>query len=90
MHFDFGQLISHAARTRDLPAGTLIGSGTVANENPEVGSSCLAEKRTLEVINSGEAKTPFMKDGDTIEIQMLNEKGQNLFGRIFQKVKKVD
>lgn len=90
MHFDFGQLIAHAARTRDLPAGTLIGSGTVASENPEVGSSCLAEKRTLEVINSGEAKTPFMKDGDTIEIQMLNEKGQNLFGRIFQKVKKVD
>ena len=90
MHFNFGQLIAHAAKTRDLPAGTIIGSGTVANENAEVGSSCLAEKRTLEQINQGEAKTPFMKDGDTIEIQMLNEKGQNLFGRIFQKVKKVN
>jgi fumarylacetoacetate (FAA) hydrolase len=90
MHFHFGQLIAHAAKTRDLPAGTIIGSGTVANENPEVGSSCLAEKRTLEQINLGEAKTPFMKEGDTIEIQMLNEKGQSLFGRIFQKVKKVN
>ena len=90
MHFHFGQLIAHAAKTRDLPAGTIIGSGTVASENTEVGSSCLAEKRMLEVINQGEAKTPFMKDGDTIEIQMLNEKGQNLFGRIFQKVKKVN
>ena len=89
MQFHFGQLIAHAARTRDLPAGTLIGSGTVANENPEVGSSCLAEKRTLEQINNGEIKTPFMKDGDRIEIEMKNEAGQSLFGRISQQVRKV-
>ena len=90
MHFHFGQLIAHAARTRDLPAGTIIGSGTVANEDPKMGSSCLAEKRTLEQINIGEIKTPFMKDGDTVEIQMRNIKGENLFGRIYQIVKKVN
>jgi len=86
MHFHFGQLIAHAARTRNLVAGSLIGSGTVANEDPTVGSSCLAEKRTLEQINSGAPKTPFMKTGDTIEIWMVNEKGQDLFGHISQKV----
>lgn len=90
MHFHFGQLIAHAARTRDLPAGTIIGSGTVANEDPTVGSSCLAEKRTLEQLHNGEIKTPFMKDGDTIEIEMKNSDGQSLFGRIFQKVRKVN
>lgn len=90
MHFHFGQLIAHAAKTRDLVAGSLIGSGTVSNEDPNVGSSCLAEKRMLEQINSGEIKTSFMKAGDTIEISMKNSKGENLFGRIFQKVKKVD
>ncbi len=89
MHFHFGDLIAHAARTRDLAAGTLIGSGTVANEDPNVGSSCLAEKRTLEQINAGKITTPFMKDNDTIEIEMKNGQGENLFGRIFQKVKKV-
>lgn len=86
MHFHFGELVAHAARTRDLPAGTLIGSGTVANEDPSVGSSCLAEKRTLEQINEGAAKTPFMKVNDTIEIEMKNAQGESLFGRIFQKV----
>lgn len=86
MHFHFGQLIAHAAKTRNLVAGTLIGSGTVANEDPSVGSSCLAEKRTLEQINSGAAQTPFMKAGDTIEISMANEQGQDLFGPIIQKV----
>lgn len=86
MHFHFGQLIAHAAKTRDLAAGTLIGSGTVASEDPTVGSSCLAEKRTLETINSGKPETPFMKVGDTVEIEMLNSKGESLFGRISQKV----
>lgn len=87
MHFHFGQLIAHAAKTRPLVAGTLIGSGTVANEDPAVGSSCLAEKRTLEQINSGVPITPFMKVGDTIEIEMFDHHGQNLFGTISQKVK---
>ncbi len=87
MHFHFGQLIAHAAKTRNLAAGSIIGSGTVSNENHEMGSSCLAEKRMIEQVEQGGIKTPFMKSGDTIEIQMLNEKGQNIFGRIFQKVK---
>lgn len=89
MHFHFGQLIAHAAKTRDLPAGTLIGSGTVANEDPSMGSSCLAEKRTLEQINEGAPKTPFMKVGDTVEIEMKNSAGQSIFGRILQKVAQV-
>lgn len=89
MHFHFGHLISHAARTRDLVAGTIIGSGTVSNEDHSKGSSCLAEKRMIETIETGTPKTPFMKVGDTIEISMKNEKGESLFGRIFQKVVKV-
>lgn len=86
MHFHFGDLVSHAAKTRNLVAGTLIGSGTVSNEDEAMGSSCLAEKRTLEQIKTGEIKTPFMKAGDTIEILMNNEKGESIFGRIFQTV----
>ena len=88
MHFNFGQLIAHAARTRDLAAGTIIGSGTVSNEDHSKGSSCLAEKRMIETIETGAPKTPFMKVGDTVEISMKNESGENLFGRILQKVKK--
>lgn len=87
MHFHFGQLIAHAARTRDLAAGTLIGSGTVSNDDPSVGSACLAEKRTLEQIADGKASTPFLKDGDTVEISMHLGQGQNIFGRILQKVR---
>lgn len=89
MHFHFGQLIAHAAKTRELAAGSLIGSGTVANEDPTVGSSCIVEKRTLEQINEGAPKTPYMKDGDTIEIRMRHQDGSDIFGRIFQRVRKV-
>ncbi|WP_347356728.1 fumarylacetoacetate hydrolase family protein [Bdellovibrio sp.] len=89
MHFHFGQLIAHAAKTRNLAAGTIIGSGTVSNEEHGNGSSCLAEKRMIEQIEAGAIKTPFMKSGDTVEMQMLNEKGESIFGRIFQKVKAV-
>jgi fumarylacetoacetate (FAA) hydrolase len=88
MHFHFGQLIAHAARTRSLAAGTIIGSGTVSNEDPQVGSSCLVEKRMIETIRDGQPKTSFMRVGDTIEIKMLNEKGEDIFGRISQKVSK--
>jgi fumarylacetoacetate (FAA) hydrolase len=88
MHFHFGQLIAHAARTRDLSAGTIVGSGTVSNEDPSMGSSCLVEKRMIETIASGQPTTPFMKVGDTVEIQMLNADGENLFGTIRQKVVK--
>ncbi len=86
MHFHFGQLIAHAARTRRLRAGSIIGSGTVSNEEPDRGSSCLAEKRMLEKINEGVIKTPFMKVGDTIRMEMRDDKGRSLFGVIEQKV----
>lgn len=86
MHFHFGQLIAHAARTRPLMAGTVIGSGTVSNEDTARGSSCLAEKRMLEKIHDGVIKTPFMKVGDTITIEMADRDGHNIFGTIEQKV----
>ncbi|MCB0390857.1 MAG: fumarylacetoacetate hydrolase family protein [Bdellovibrionales bacterium] len=86
MHFHFGQLIAHAAKTRNLKAGCIIGSGTVSNEDMTRGSSCLAEKRMLEQIHEGEIKTPFMKVGDTIEMEMKNNKGESIFGTIKQKV----
>lgn len=86
MHFHFGQLIAHAARTRPLSAGTIIGSGTVSNEDMSKGSSCLAEKRMLEKIYEGVIKTPFMKVGDTVKIEMLDPQGNNIFGTITQKV----
>ena len=86
MHFSFPRLIEHCAMTRRLSAGTIVGSGTVANEDTSRGSSCLAEKRMLEKINTGEFVTPFMKVGDTIKIEMKDEAGNNLFGTIHQKI----
>jgi fumarylacetoacetate (FAA) hydrolase len=86
MHFHFGQLIAHAARTRNLTAGTIIGSGTVSNEDPKRGSSCLAEKRMIEQINAGAVSTPFMKVGDRIRIEMKDAKGESIFGVIDQKI----
>jgi fumarylacetoacetate (FAA) hydrolase len=84
--FDFGQLISHAARTRHLEAGTLVGSGTVANRDPAVGCSCIAERRVRETIDGGKPVTPFMKFGDRIRIEMLDRSGRSIFGAIDQKV----
>lgn len=89
MHFDFGQLIAHAARTRPLGAGTIIGSGTVSNEDTSKGSSCLVEKRMLEKLNEGTFKTPFMKAGDEVQIQMKDKLGNDIFGIIRQKVAKI-
>ncbi len=86
MHFHFGQLIAHAARTRNLKAGTIIGSGTISNEDMSRGCSCIAEKRMLEKIHEGVIKTPFMKVGDRVKMQMLGTKGQNIFGTIDQQV----
>lgn len=90
MHFHFGELIAHACKTRPLAAGSLIGSGTVSNEDENMGSSCLAEKRMLEQIKDGQIKTPFMKVGDSVEIRMRNEIGEDLFGRIHQVVVKAN
>ena len=88
MHFSFFDLIEHVTKTRPLTAGTIIGSGTISNEDRSRGSSCLAEKRMLEKIDSGEFVTPFMKFGDTIRIEMKDEEGRSIFGTISQKVVK--
>jgi fumarylacetoacetate (FAA) hydrolase len=88
MFFSFYQIIEHIATTRSLGHGTIIGSGTVSNEDPAAGSSCLVEKRMIETIETGKAVTPFMKVGDSVKIEMFNEKHENLFGTIFQKVRK--
>lgn len=86
MQFSFAQLIAHAAKTRPLVAGTIVGSGTVANQDESVGASCLAEIRTLEVIRGGAATTPFMRFGDTVRIEMLDASGASIFGAIEQKI----
>ncbi|HSZ73258.1 MAG TPA: fumarylacetoacetate hydrolase family protein [Rhizomicrobium sp.] len=86
MVFSFPQLITHAAKTRSLCAGTIIGSGTVSNRNRDVGSCCIAERRALETIEEGAPKTPFMKFGDRIRIEMPNVTGNSVFGAIDQKV----
>ncbi|MEE4144534.1 MAG: fumarylacetoacetate hydrolase family protein [Halieaceae bacterium] len=87
MTFDFGQLIEHAARSRGLVAGTVIGSGTVANQGSPDGSCCLAEVRCLETIADGKPSTPFMSFGDRIEIEMKNAEGESIFGKIDQRIK---
>ncbi|HMF07248.1 MAG TPA: fumarylacetoacetate hydrolase family protein [Methylocella sp.] len=97
MNFDFPSLIVHAARTRPLSAGTILGSGTVSNKEGDggparpvadsgIGYSCLVEARTVETIRSGAPKTPFLRFGDTVRIEMKNESGQSIFGAIEQTV----
>ncbi|MDG3440450.1 fumarylacetoacetate hydrolase family protein [Nitrospirillum amazonense] len=97
MTFDFGQLIAHAARTRPLVAGTIIGSGTVSNRGPDggpgkpiteggVGYSCLAEVRTVETLLQGQPKTPFLRFGDSVRIEMRDAAGASIFGAIEQTV----
>jgi len=86
MQFDFARLIQHAATTRPLAAGTIIGSGTVSNADLSRGCSCLAEKRVLEIINNGEASTPFLKHGDRVRIEMFDQDKQSIFGAIDQIV----
>jgi len=86
MNFDFPTLIAHAAKTRSLAAGTVIGSGTVSNRDASKGFCCLAEIRTIETIEHGGPKTPFMKFGDHVRIEMLDEVGASIFGAIDQTV----
>ncbi|TIN86473.1 MAG: 2-keto-4-pentenoate hydratase, partial [Mesorhizobium sp.] len=100
MTFDFPALIVHAARTRPLAAGTIIGSGTVSNKldggpgKPVsaggAGYSCIAELRMIETIVSGESKTPFLRFGDTVRIEMKDKAGHSIFGAIEQKVEKYE
>jgi fumarylacetoacetate (FAA) hydrolase len=86
MVFNFPQLIAHAARTRALAAGTIIGSGTVSNRDRAVGSACIAERRMLEQIEHGAARTPFLKFGDRVRIEMQDAQGRSIFGAIDQRV----
>lgn len=86
MTFSFPQLIAHAAKTRELEAGSIIGSGTVSNADPATGHACIAEKRTVETIETGAPKTPFMKFGDRVRIDMHDASGHSIFGAIDQRV----
>ena len=97
MTFSFGQLVAHLAKTRDLGAGTIVGSGTVSNrENGGpgrpaseggVGYSCIAEQRTVETILAGKPSTPFMRFGDRVRIEMTDEHGRSIFGAIDQRLR---
>ena len=100
MTFDFGQLIAHAAKTRALCAGTIIGSGTISNKDKDggagkpisaggLGYSCIAEMRMIETIANGKPTTPFMKFGDTVRIEMKDAKGHSIFGAIEQTVQQL-
>jgi fumarylacetoacetate (FAA) hydrolase len=86
MTFSFPQLIAHAAKTRMLGAGTIVGSGTVANKDHSHGSCCIAERRTLEQLEHGAPRTPFMKFGDRVRIEMFDSEGRSIFGAIDQDV----
>jgi len=86
MTFNFSQLIAHAALSRPLCAGTIIGSGTVSNLDRSKGSCCLAEVRMLETINQGKPSTEFMRFGDRVEIEMLDTQGASIFGKIDQNI----
>jgi len=86
MTFHFGQLIAHIAKTRNVRAGSIIGSGTVSNKDGSHGYSCIAEKRAIETLETGAPKTEFMKFGDTIRIEMKGADGHSIFGAIEQRV----
>lgn len=88
MTFNFPQLICHAAKTRELTSGTIIGSGTVSNKDRSVGSSCIVEKRCLEIIEAGKATTPFLQFNDKVHIEMLDKNNNSIFGSIEQTVVK--
>jgi fumarylacetoacetate (FAA) hydrolase len=88
MTFDFAQLIAHAAKSRSLMTGTVVGSGTVSNKGSLLGSCCLAEVRCLETIADGKPSTPFLSFGDSVQIEMLNKDGESIFGRIDQRMVK--
>jgi fumarylacetoacetate (FAA) hydrolase len=88
MHFSFFDLIAHIAKTRGFTAGTILGSGTVSNKDRARGVSCLAERRTLETLEGGQPRTPFLGAGDRVTIEMLGPDGMSLFGQIDQTVRR--
>jgi fumarylacetoacetate (FAA) hydrolase len=89
MTFDFGELIAHAARTRRLGAGSIVGSGTVSNRDRTTGSTCLAERRMLETLELGKPMTPFLSFGDRVRIEMFDADGRSIFGAIDQRVARI-
>ena len=86
MQFNFAQLVAHAAKTRPLSAGAIVGSGTIANEDTALGASCFAEQRTVETLRDGKPSTPFMSFGDVVHIEMLDRDGVSIFGAIEQRI----
>ena len=89
MHFSFRDIITHICKTRSFCAGTIVGSGTVSNIDTSRGSSCLSERRMLEIIATGSASTSYLKDGDHVQIEMFTPDGQSVFGQINQTVKEI-
>ncbi len=88
MQFSFAQLVAHAAKTRPLSAGTIVGSGTIANEDTSRGASCFAERRTIETLETGKPITPFMSFGDSVRVEMLDHDGRSIFGAIEQVIER--
>ena len=88
MQFSFAELIAHVAKSRPLSAGTLVGSGTIANEDTAKGASCLAEQRTVETLRDGKPTTPFLKFGDRVRIEVTDKDGRSIFGAIDQVVER--
>jgi fumarylacetoacetate (FAA) hydrolase len=86
MQFSFADLVAHAAKTRPLSAGTIVGSGTIANQDTAKGASCLAEQRTVETLRDGKPTTPFLKFGDTLRIEITDAAGRSIFGAIEQAI----
>ncbi|HET6430852.1 fumarylacetoacetate hydrolase family protein [Dyella sp.] len=86
MQFSFAELVAHVAKTRPLTAGTLVGSGTIANQDTGKGASCLAEQRTVETLRDGAPSTPFLHFGDTVRIEITDARGQSIFGAIEQVI----
>ncbi|MEH6368456.1 MAG: fumarylacetoacetate hydrolase family protein [Pseudomonas marincola] len=90
MNFSFAELIAHAAFTRKLSAGTIIGSGTVSNADRSAGSACISERRAIEMIEHGKPQTGFMQFGDRVQMDVIGADGQSLFGGIDQRVVAAD
>lgn len=86
MQFSFAQLVAHVAKTRPLTAGTIVGSGTIANQDTSKGASCLAEQRTVEKLRDGQPSTPFLKFGDHLRIDITDAAGASIFGAIEQQI----
>lgn len=88
MQFSFAELVAHAAKTRPLSAGAIVGSGTIANQDTSKGASCLAEQRTVETLRDGKPFTPFLKFGDRVRIEVTDADGRSIFGAIEQSVER--